>query len=136
MDAERRLVGVASGVEQLQRDEPARVVHRLDHAAPPVRVVGLVDQRVTCPAGARPVHRGPAGDHQSGAATGPLGVERRKLRAVGGLQVEVHRPHQHPVRQLQRADGDGRAQPREPERGHRQPRVGRGGNATGAVVSW
>ena len=97
----KRMVGIASRVQDLQQDLAALVVHGGGDATVPARVrrrQHLRGERQQ-PAGA--VGRVAAGDDQPDAAAGPLGEVRGQpvgvARAV--LQAGVHRAHHHPVAQ-------------------------------------
>ncbi len=106
-DAER-VVGVAARVEHLQRDRAAGLVDRVGdlpvtHRVEPGR--HLAGERLE----PGPLVDGvAAGDHQPDAAACPLGEVRRELRHVPRLVLEpgVHRPHDHPVGQLEGAEPD------------------------------
>ena len=79
-DAER-VVAVAAGVQHLQRDRAALVVHRAGDLAVPHRLQpgGHLGGERLEPAAL--VGRVAAGDDQADAAAGPLGEVRRELRA-------------------------------------------------------
>ena len=97
----KRVVGIASRVQDLQQDLAARVVHGGGDAAVPAglrRGHHLRGERQQ-PAGA--VGRVAAGDDQADAAAGAFGEVLGEPVGVAGavLQAGVHRAHDHPVAQ-------------------------------------
>ena len=97
----KRMVGIASRVQDLQQDLAALVVHGIGDAAMPTRVRRrhhLRRERQQPPGAVRCV---PAGDDQADAAARPLGEVRGESAGVARaiLQAGVHRPHHHPVAQ-------------------------------------
>ncbi len=109
LQAERLLIRIAPGVKQLQQDPAAGLVHLGRHAGQlrPVRVV--VDEAVVAPARSHPADRRAAGDDQSGPPGRPRAVEGRQGGAfvIESFQSDVHRTHDDPMRQRQRADRPG-----------------------------
>ena len=97
-----RVVGVAPGVQDLQADAAARVVHRVgdDPVAPGLGLV--VEHPLAFEAGALAVREETAGHHQADTASGTLGVEGRHAGVAVGefLQASVHRAHQDAVGQF------------------------------------
>ena len=92
---------VAPRVQQLQRDAPARVVHRARDRLVPLGVRGRAHLRRVGTEVARGVGREAARDDQRRAAPGALGVERGEPRNAirPRLQARMHRAHEDPVGQ-------------------------------------
>ena len=103
-----RRVAVAPGVQHLQRDRAALLVHRVGHRAVPLGLEPggqLAGERLEPAALGRRVA---TGDDQADTTTGALGEVRRQLGDVPGvvLQPGVHRAHHHAVAQGQVTDRD------------------------------
>ena len=102
------MVAVAAGVQHLQGDRAARVVHRVGD---PLVPRGLQPRGHLGGEGLEPaalVGRVAAGDDQPDAAAGALGEVGRQLVDVPRVVLEagVHRAHDHAVAQGQVAEGD------------------------------
>ena len=94
-----RLVAVAPGMQDLQRDFAALFVYRIGDMAVMSEMAGVVKHRAARHGDAGRRRGNPAGDDQRHPVAGALGVKRRQpLCAVRQLlQASVHRAHQHAV---------------------------------------
>ena len=93
--------GVAAGMENLQANLAASVVHGSRDQAMILDLTGLFEDRDrTCRQAVLARHKS-AGDDQGDTATGALGVKFcHASMAVGNiLEAGVHRSHQHPILQ-------------------------------------
>ncbi len=97
----KRMVGIASGVQDLQQDFAAGIVHRRRDAAMPACLRGRGQVRGEGQQPAGPVRRVSAGDDQAHATVRAFGEVCGEPVGVAGaiLQAGVHRAHDHPVAQ-------------------------------------
>lgn len=120
------VVGVAAEVEDLHRDLPALGVHGLgDHPVLGGLLLGG-EAGAALEGTARVVGGDAAGDDQTGAAAGALGVEGREaLEAARVLfEARVHRAHDHAVRQGGEPEVERAQQVRVRAHGWASPRAG------------
>ena len=108
------MIGIATGVQNLQRDLSS---FRMDGIRHDAMVLGLPAKRELRSArfeSAAKIRRDAAGDDQCNAAARAFRVESGKLRVPIGrfLEPGVHRPHQDAVRKRCEAEVEGRQQMR------------------------
>ncbi len=103
-----RVVGVAPGVQHLEGDRPALLVHGVGHLAVPHRLEARRHVGGERLEPAPPVRSEPAGDDEAGAAPRALADVRREGRQVADpvLEPGVHRAHDQAVAQRQVAQRD------------------------------
>ena len=94
-----RLVAVAPGMQDLQRNFTALLVYRIGNMAMEGKMAGVVQHRAARHGDAGRGGGNSAGDDQRHPVAGALGVKSRQpLRAVRELlQASMHRAHQHAV---------------------------------------
>ena len=97
----KRMVGISSGVQDLQQNLAACVVHRAGDATVPAGLRGRDQVRGERQQPAGSVGRVAAGDDQSDATVGTFGEILGEPVDVAStvLQAGVHRAHDHPVAQ-------------------------------------
>ena len=115
----QRVIGVAAGVQDLERDPAAR---GMDGCGDQPMLRDLPGERQLSRPGLEPadeIRRDASRDDQANAAARALGIERgHPLVAIGGfLEPRVHRAHQHAVRKSREPEVE-RCEQVRIERGH------------------
>ena len=116
----KRMIGVASGMQDLHADAPAGRAHGVRDEAMPGEMPPAAQRAGERLGPAGSIWRDASGDHEPDAAAGAFREIFRELRVVLGaiLEAGVHRAHHHPVRQRREPEIERRQEMRKRVRRH------------------